>query len=79
VGITDQPGSFIATGQLKSMKCIGVGDCVTACPYQNVYFYDIRGWLRERLWGPRSPATQSVTLSVAPSRLSLNAKATEVQ
>ena len=56
VGITDQPGSFIGTGQLKSMKCIGVGDCVTACPYQNIYFYDIRGWLRERLHGAKSSA-----------------------
>ena len=81
VGITDQPGSFIAMGQLKSMKCIGVGDCVTACPYQNVYFYDIRGWLRERLRGPKSPATQGVTLPVVRSRLTPDARgqATEGQ
>ena len=49
VGITDQPGSFIASGELKSMKCIGVGDCVSACPYENVYFYDVRGWIRKKL------------------------------
>ena len=49
VGITDQPGSFIASGELKSMKCIGVGDCVSACPYENIYFFDVRGWLREKL------------------------------
>ena len=49
VGITDQPGSFIASGELKSMKCIGVGDCVSACPYENIYFFDVRGWVREKL------------------------------
>ncbi len=49
VGITDQPGSFIASGELRSMKCIGVGDCVSACPYENIYFYDVRGWIRKRL------------------------------
>jgi polyferredoxin len=54
VGITDQPGSFIAIGELKSSKCIGVGDCVSACPYENIYFYDVRRWLREKLPG-RSP------------------------
>ena len=64
VGITDQPGSFIGTGQLKTMRCIGVGDCVTACPYQNIYFYDIRAWLRARLRRPKSFATQGVPLPV---------------
>ncbi len=46
VGLTDLPGSFIAKGEFKSSKCIGVGDCVGACPYSNEYFYDVRGWLR---------------------------------
>ncbi len=49
VGITDQPGTFISSGQLKSFKCIGVGDCVSACPYENIYFYDVRRWFRERM------------------------------
>jgi polyferredoxin len=49
VGLTDLPGSFIKSGQFRSHKCIGVGDCVSACPYQNEYIYDVRGWLRERL------------------------------
>lgn len=49
VGITNQPGSFIGGGELKSMKCIGVGDCVSACPYENIYFYDVRGWIREKI------------------------------
>jgi len=53
VGITDQPGSFLAKGELRSFRCIGVGDCVTACPYENIYFFDVRHWIRDRL-RPRS-------------------------
>ena len=49
VGLTDLPGNFIKSGQFRSHKCIGVGDCVSACPYKNEYFYDVRGWLREKL------------------------------
>jgi polyferredoxin len=49
VGLTDLPGSFIEKGEFKSMKCIGVGDCVSACPYSNEYFYDARHWLRRLL------------------------------
>ncbi len=49
VGLTDLPGSFISSGQFRSHKCIGVGDCVSACPYQNEYFYDVRTWLREKI------------------------------
>ncbi len=48
VGLTDLPGSFIAKGEFKSSKCIGVGDCVNACPYSNEYFFDVRHWLRGR-------------------------------
>jgi polyferredoxin len=58
VGITDQPGSFIAKGELKSFKCIGVGDCVSACPYENIYFYDVRRWFRERFGGGASEGTR---------------------
>ena len=59
VGITNQPGSFISSGELKSMKCIGVGDCVSACPYENVYFYDVRRWIRDKLQktGAGAPAS----------------------
>jgi polyferredoxin len=46
VGLTNLPGSFIAKGEFKSHKCIGVGDCVTACPYENIQFHDIRHWVR---------------------------------
>lgn len=49
VGLTDLPGSFIKSGEFRSHKCIGVGDCVSACPYENEYFYDVRGWLRAKL------------------------------
>ena len=58
VGITDQPGSFIAKGELKSFKCIGVGDCVSACPYENIYFYDVRRWIRERFGGRGAALTE---------------------
>ncbi|MDG7010679.1 MAG: 4Fe-4S binding protein [Nitrososphaerota archaeon] len=51
VGLTDMPGSFMAKGEYKSSKCIGVGDCVGACPYSNEYFFDVRGWLRGRSKG----------------------------
>ncbi len=49
VGLTDMPGQFIAKGEFRSSKCIGVGDCVESCPYGNIYFYDVRNWLRQKL------------------------------
>ncbi len=73
VGITDQPGTFIAKGELKSLKCIGVGDCVSACPYENIYFYDVRRWVRERLGG-RGPLLAERT---SPSKGHLIPLATE--
>jgi polyferredoxin len=54
VGLTDLPGSFIAKGEFKSTKCIGVGDCVSACPYSNEYFFDVRHWLRGKGLGKKS-------------------------
>lgn len=57
VGLTDLPGHFIKSGEFRSHKCIGVGDCVSACPYQNEYFYDVRGWFREKL-GKTSGASE---------------------
>jgi polyferredoxin len=42
VGNTDMAGSFIKKGEFKSMRCIGVGDCVEACPYNNIVFHDVR-------------------------------------
>ena len=49
VGLSTMPGSFIKTGQFKSVKCVGSGDCIRACPYGNIYFYDVRNYLREKL------------------------------
>ena len=61
VGLTDLPGSFMAKGEFKSMKCIGVGDCVSACPYSNEYFFDVRRWLR-RGRGEMSPGAADLSL-----------------
>lgn len=48
VGLSTMPGSFIKSGQFKSVKCVGSGDCIRACPYGNIYFYDVRNYLREK-------------------------------
>jgi polyferredoxin len=52
VGLTDLPGSFIDKGEFRSFKCIGVGDCVSACPYDNIFFFDVRNWIRMKLHRP---------------------------
>lgn len=52
VGLTDMPGAFIEKGEFRSFKCIGVGDCVSACPYNNVIFFDVRNWVRMKLGRP---------------------------
>ncbi len=49
VGITDMRGSFLSKGEFKSFKCIGVGDCVEACPYDNIFFYDVRHVIRDKI------------------------------
>lgn len=48
VGLGDLPGQFIKTGEFRSSKCVGAGSCVIACPYDNIYFYDVRNYIRER-------------------------------
>ncbi|MFP3163413.1 MAG: 4Fe-4S binding protein [Acidianus hospitalis] len=48
VGLTDMRASFIKNGEFRSMKCIGIGECVNACPYDNIMFYDVRHWLKEK-------------------------------
>ena len=48
VGLTNLPQQFISKGELRSQKCIGVGDCVSSCPYENIQFHDIRHWVRGR-------------------------------
>ena len=59
VGLVDMPGHFRTRGEFRSSKCCGVGDCVEACPYGNMYIYDVRHAVA-RLFGRdlagRSPA-----------------------
>jgi polyferredoxin len=56
VGLTDMPGHFRKTGEFRSSKCCGVGQCVEVCPYDNLYIHDIRHWVRDRLGLPAPPA-----------------------
>ena len=48
-GLTDLPSEFIAKGEYRNYKCIGCGNCISACPYQIMSFYDVRHWLKERI------------------------------
>jgi len=73
VGLTDMPGAFIAKEEFKSYKCIGVGDCVTACPYENVYFFDVRNWVRTKLNRPLPPLVSSSRSTTAGSPLEFKA------
>jgi polyferredoxin len=59
-GQTDLPGQFIDSGEFRSFKCIGVGDCVSACPYENIYFFDVRNWVRKKLDKPLPPLATPV-------------------
>ncbi|MEM3851914.1 MAG: 4Fe-4S binding protein, partial [Methanomassiliicoccales archaeon] len=54
VGLTSMPGAFISNGEFKNYRCIGVGDCVNACPVNNIQFYDVRHWLMERFAANRT-------------------------
>jgi polyferredoxin len=56
VALVDMPGHFRTKGEFRSSKCCGVGDCVEACPYDNLYISDIRHWVRDRLGLPVRPA-----------------------
>ncbi|WOE51963.1 4Fe-4S binding protein [Sulfuracidifex metallicus] len=49
VGLTDMRSSFIKKGEFKSFKCIGVGECIDDCPHDNIFIYDIRNVVKERL------------------------------
>jgi hypothetical protein len=59
VGLVDMPLYFRTTGEYRSTKCCGVGDCVGACPYGNMYHQDVRLWLRRRLGHPTSTGPAS--------------------
>ncbi len=49
VGLVDMPLYFRTKGEYRSTKCCGVGDCVGACPYGNMYHQDVRFWVLRRL------------------------------
>jgi polyferredoxin len=72
VGLVDMPLYFRTTGEYRSTKCCGVGDCVGACPYGNMYHQDVRFWLRRRTsrapGSPVPPAAQRLPMmpSAAP-------------
>ena len=51
VGNTELPGNFIRKGEFKSFKCVGVGDCIEACPHNNIFTYDVRAWVKEKIRG----------------------------
>jgi polyferredoxin len=63
VGLVDMPQYFRTKGEYRSVKCTGTGDCAIACPYGNIYLYDIRNWLRDRK-GSGRPATTGPQLPV---------------
>lgn len=69
VGLVDMPGHFRTKGEFRSTKCCGVGNCVGACPYGNLYIHDIRHAIAER-FGARPAVRPLVTLpmAVAPRR-----------
>ncbi len=56
IGLVDMPGHFRTTGEFRSSKCCGVGECIEACPYDNLYISDIRHWIRRRRGLPDLPA-----------------------
>ncbi|WP_054963916.1 4Fe-4S binding protein [Acidiplasma aeolicum] len=57
VGNSAMPGSFIKTGAYKDSRCVGIGDCIEACPHDNIFVYDVRNYLRERLGGEKKKDT----------------------
>ena len=65
VGLTNLPGEFIKKGEMKSHKCIGVGDCVSSCPYEIIQFHDIRHWVRGRISGARENHSNNYLVKLA--------------
>ncbi len=67
VGLVDMVGHFRTKGEYRSTKCCGVGDCVEACPYGNLYIHDVRHWIRDRLGLPRGSARGTTLPMVRPT------------
>ncbi len=66
VGLVDMPGHFRTKGVFRSTKCCGVGSCADACPYGNLYLFDVRHWIAERVGLRRGPSTAN-RLTVLPN------------
>lgn len=62
-GLTDLPSEFIAKGEYRNFKCIGCGNCISACPYQIMSFYDVRHWWSERLHHKHNSGHQDTSKS----------------
>ena len=67
VGLVDMPGHFRTKGEFRSTKCCGVGNCVGACPYDNLYISDVRHWIRERV-GTRAVPPARTRLPMVSAR-----------
>ena len=66
VGLVDMPLYFRTKGEYRSSKCCGVGDCVGACPYGNLYHQDVRFWLLRSLKRLSAPTPQLLPMAKAP-------------
>ncbi|MGB6443405.1 MAG: hypothetical protein WBF81_08940 [Thermoplasmata archaeon] len=60
VGLVDMPLYFRRDGEYRSSKCCGVGDCVGACPYGNMYHQDVRFFLRRWISRKHPPAQRPI-------------------
>ncbi len=67
VGLVDMPLAFRTTGEYRSTKCCGVGDCVEACPYGNLYHQDVRFWLQRLVRGRPRTGPTGTPLPMVPS------------
>ncbi|HTW55588.1 MAG TPA: hypothetical protein VMG36_03975 [Thermoplasmata archaeon] len=67
VGLVDMPLYFRTQGEYRSAKCCGVGECVGACPYGNLYHEDVRGRLRKWLGRPAATRPPGTPLPMVPS------------
>jgi len=67
VGLVDMPKFFRTTGEYRSTKCCGTGNCVTACPYGNMYEQDVRFWILRKL-KRSAPAGRGNPLPMIPTR-----------
>ena len=78
VALVDMPGHFRTKGEFRSSKCCGVGDCVEACPYDNIYIADVRHWVRQHLGLPVPPARVKRLPMVGATRAAPNPSAAHV-